>query len=192
MARLCDDSDSDLPDIADLMRLKPQALPTIRASPQKTNVPLSVSKTDVKNSYQHDISKAEPHQASLRLQNNEPKRQRPLKKISNNVVSLPAPFGTPGRKRPGNLDSIEGVQDERILRRSPSRKARIVASTKMIEVEDSSSEQEDSDASFVDLCSSSEEEEVSINVDIWTQPKPRPQRLPKQNETKAESKVPSE
>ena len=180
MARLPDDGDSDLPEIGDLVRLNPQTLPTGRA----TQAPSIRSKPE-----KHDASKSKPFQASLRLQSSEPRRQRPLKKISNNVVSLPVPFGTPGRKRPGSLRNIEEAQDEKSLRRSPSRKAKVAASTKVIEIEDSSSGQENSDASFIDLCSSSEEEEVSTNIDIWMQPKSRQQRSPKRNEMKAESEV---
>jgi len=184
MARLCDDGDSDLPEIGDLVRLKPRALPTGRASPQKTHAPSIRSKTE-----QHNASKPRPFQASLHLQSSEPRRQRPLKKNSNNVVSLPAPFGTPGRKRPGNLRNIEQAQHGKSLRRSPSRKVKVAAPTNMIEIEDSSSGQENSDASFVDMCSSSEKEEVGTNIDIWMQPKPRQQRSPKRNEMNAESEV---
>jgi hypothetical protein len=179
MAQLLDDSDSDLPEIGDLGRPKPQALPTRRASPQKTHAPSIRPKTE-----QHNALKFQPFQTSLHLQSSEPKRQRPLKKISNNVVSLPTPFGIVGRKRSGNLRCIEEAQDEKSLRRSPNRKAKVAASAKAIEIDDSNSE-----ASFVDLCSSSEDEEISANTDIWIQPKPRQQRLPKRNEMKAESEV---
>ena len=184
MTRLRDDGDFDLSEIGDFVRLKPRALRTGRASPQKTHSPSIRSKTE-----QHNASKPKPFQASLHLQSSEPRRQRPLKKISNNVTSLPVPFGTPGRKRPGDLRSAEETQDENPLRRSPSRKVKAVAPTKVIEIQDSSSEQDNSDTSFVDLCSSSEEEEAGMNIDTSMQPKSRQQRSPKQNETKAESKV---
>lgn len=181
------DSDSDLPEIGDLVKQKPQALPTRRTNPQKTHAPSIRSKWE-----QYDASISEPFQASLRLQSNDPRRQRPLKKISNNVVSLPTSFGIPGRKRSGNPHSIVETRDEKSIRRSPSRKSKVAASEKEIEIDESSSGQENSDASFVDLCSSSEEEEVDTDIDIWMQPKSRQQRSLKRNETKAEFEIPAE
>ena len=170
MVQLHDDSDSDLP------QPKPRALTSRRASPQKTHTPPIRLETE-----QHDVSKSKPFQASLRVQSNEPRPQRPLKKISNNVVSLPTPFG-----RSGNLHSFEEEQDEKSLRRSPSRKAKIAVSAQPIETDDSSSGQENSDASFV----GSEEEEM--NADVCMQPKPRQQRSPKRNETNAPAESRSE
>src|SRR6266480_1665936 len=176
MVQLHHDSDSDLP------RPKPRALTTRRASPQNTHTPSIRLETE-----QHDASKSKPFQASLRVQSSEPRPQRSLKKISNNVVSLPTPFGIPGRMRWANLHNFEEEQYEKSLRRSPSRKAKVAVSAQPIEIDDhSSSAQENSDAPFVD----SEEEEM--NTDIWMQPKPRQQRSPKRNETKEKSSSESE
>lgn len=171
MARFHDKSDDGLPKLADILQLKPRVPPSKRTSPkkQKASSTVEISRDGADS---EDTAESRAVHASLRLQNAEPRRQRPLKKISNNAVSLPPPFSTPKKDRHNDLSFGGLKRDLSTIRKTPGRKAKDDVRSVVIEVEDDETVDGDSESSFEDLSAASEDEEDSvIEVISWTKPK---------------------
>lgn len=186
MARLHDASDDDLPELSDIFGLKPRAPPNRRSSPKKQG-PLTNEDSSVENIDLKSAASSKTIQASLRLQNNEPRRQRPLKKISNNVVSLPRPFATPTKIKEDGLNLQELKKELDTVRKTPGRKAKANVKAIVIEADDEETVDGDSESSFEELSTASEGEEDSvIEIISWRKPLGSELRSPFQEKLKSE------
>lgn len=168
MALLHDGELSELPDILGLKSRKPLNRQT---SQKKTQLSLTTEAGSVENVDSRRAANSNAIYVSSRLQNSEPRRQRPLKKISNNVVSLPQPFVTPKRAKDDIPSLRELKKDLDTVRKTPGRKAKANVKAIVLEVEDEETGDDESGSSFEELSAASEGEEDSIiEIISWRKP----------------------